>query len=84
MTSTDWLSMVSCEPGLDDAASVLLSCLRYLFDVAFPVRSVRIRNTDPAWLTPQLRLLMNDRDAAWRSGKLDKFNRLEKRNRNWH
>jgi hypothetical protein len=73
---TDWLALVKHESKLDDAASVLLSCLNYLFDIAFPVRSVRIRHNDPLWLTPQLRLLMNERDKAMTGGQSRRFERL--------
>jgi hypothetical protein len=74
--STDWLSMVESEVVLDESASILLTTLKFLYDTAFPVRTVRIRDTDPVWLTPSLRLLMNERDQAWNSGKLVKFRRL--------
>ena len=76
IVSTDWLALSKSESNLDEAASLLLSSLRCLFDLAFPVRSIRVRNSDPAWLTPQLRFLMKERDVAWRNGNNDKFRRL--------
>ena len=78
MSQVDWLAMVRSESSLDESASLFLSSLAYLYNVAFPVRSVRIRRTDPPWLTPQLRLLMNDRDVAWRKGDVKRFQRLRK------
>lgn len=77
VSSTDWLAMVQSEPSLDAAASCFLSCLFHLYDVAFPIKSIRIRDSDPAWLTPQIRLLMNQRDDAWRSGNSGRFHRLK-------
>lgn len=78
VSSTDWLAMVQSESKLDDAASCFLSCLFHLFDVAFPLKSIRIRDSDPAWLTPQIRLLMNERDDAWRRGNSGRFHRLRR------
>ena len=76
LMSTDWLEMVKSEFTLDDSASTFLHTLKYLFDSCFPVRTVRIRKSDPEWMSNTLRILMNDRDAAWHKGNMSKYHRL--------
>ena len=76
LISTDWLGLVMAESCLDDSASIFLSTLKYLVDLCFPMRCVRIRETDPVWMSSSLRILINDRDAAWRDKKMNKYLRL--------
>ena len=78
MISTDWLRMVSSELNLENAASIFLSTLTYLFDTCFPERTITIRKTDPAWMTVSLRILLKERDSAWRDKNMSKYLRLRK------
>ena len=65
LISTDWLAMVMSESNLDVSSSIFLQTLKYLFDLCFPEKSIRIRSTDPVWMSFSLRKLINDRDTAW-------------------
>jgi hypothetical protein len=56
-----------------------------------PVRMVKIFENDKKWMTPKLKLLINDKWSAYRQKKFDKFNTLkakvkvhiEKAKQNW-
>ena len=73
---TDWLAMVKSEQCLDSSTSMFLSTLKFLFDLCFPQKTVRIRSSDPVWMSSSLKLLMNARDEAWHNKKWLKYRRL--------
>ena len=72
----DWLSLVSSVTSIDDAASLFQSCLLALFDLCFPKRTIRIRWSDPPWVKPSFKRLIDDRDRAYKKRKLTKYYRL--------
>lgn len=51
---------------LDIAAIALNNVLWFIYDDCFPLVTVRFRNTDPPWMSAQLKLLMDKRDRAYR------------------
>ena len=64
LMTTDWLQMVEAEDNLDESASVLLCTLKSLFNFSFPERTIRVRKSDPEWMSCKLRFLINDRDQS--------------------
>jgi hypothetical protein len=77
--SMNWTSLVTeaLAYSLDDAVDVLHSGLRQAFDTSFPLRVVRCKVSDPPWLSSSLRLLMNQRDRAFKEKKVLKYIRLK-------
>ncbi len=76
MVNTDWLSLVKSESDLNSCAALLLNCLYALFDFCFPMRTVRMRSTDPPWMRPSLKAMIDDRDRAYSKGETQKHLRL--------
>lgn len=52
------------------------NCLLAAFNACFPTRVVRLRSTDPPWVKPYLKILINKRDRAHMQGKFHKYVRL--------
>ena len=61
---------------VDAAAEALTEGLRYLYDMFFPLRTIRIRDDDKPWVKPSLKLLINARDRAYSENKQLKYIRL--------
>ena len=78
ISSIDWLSLVEASAELDDAASILLECLFHLFDSFFPLRTIRVRASEPKWMKASLKvsLLIDDRDRAFHKHQMAKYYRL--------
>ena len=58
------------------AANLFLDNLYSLFNRHFPLRNVKICNDDKPWVKPSLKVLINDRDRAYKQGKTLKYLRL--------
>ena len=71
--SVDWLKLCSAMTSLDDCASVFLQSLKACVDIFFPLRTIRVRSSEFAWMTPSLKVLVNDRDRAFSEGKTQKY-----------
>ena len=50
--------------------------IRYLFDSFFPFTTIRMRQCEPPWMTIALKVLINDKDKAFRRKEHLKFHRL--------
>ncbi len=72
----DWLSMVKSSGDLNDSVSVFVGALNALVDLHFPARVIRVRTSDPPWMKASLKLLIDDRDRAYRDGNWAKYRRL--------
>ena len=78
VANTDWSSIVSSFDNLDDAVFHFISYLVTLFNHIFPIRTIRIRSSDPEWMKDSLKILIDDRDRAFRSKNWSKYFRLRK------
>ncbi|MEL7308580.1 MAG: reverse transcriptase family protein, partial [Pseudomonadota bacterium] len=76
--NVDWLSYVHDISNLDFAFSTLLCTLRYIFDMFFPLKTVRMRPDDKPWVRPSLKLLINARDRAFFKQQSSKYRRLRR------
>ena len=54
------------------------NCLKAVFDLCFPLRSIRVNPRDPPWVTTQLKVLINDRDRAFSRRQRLKYLRLRR------
>ena len=50
--------------------------LYFFYDRCFPTRTVRLRSSDPPWMKPSLKVLIDDRDRAYSLGQRSKYLRL--------
>ena len=67
----------------ETAAAHLISELSHLFNVHFPLRTIRVRSDDKPWVKPSLKILVNARDRAYAQKKTLKYLRLRKAV-SWH
>ena len=72
----DWYSFVVSAPDIDSAALSLHSCIYAIYDLCFPLRVIRIRNTDPPWMKASMKILLDRRDRVFHQGKRLKYLRL--------
>lgn len=79
LRSVDWATAISNAENLDllveDFQFFLLSC----YESFFPSKTVRMRSTDPPWLTPSLKALSDSRDKALSRGNVPKFLQLREK-----
>ena len=61
---------------LDASATFFQDSLTFLFNECFPLRTVRLRSSDPPWLKPSLKILVDDRDKAFHKRQWSKYYRL--------
>lgn len=73
---TDWLSFVNCDENVNVSSACFLHHLSVLYDQCFPIRTVRVRDSDPEWITFSLKILIDDRDRAFSLGQWAKYRRL--------
>jgi hypothetical protein len=75
----DWLSSFSLDMNADRSALALQSKLLHLFDTAFPLKIVNFSNLDKPWMTPEIKMLLEQRDRAYTENKGLKYIRLKER-----
>lgn len=73
----DWLAISRSSASLDECALSLQNSIKCLVDECFPTRTIRVRSSEPPWMKPSLKLLINRRDKAYYEKKLLKYNRLK-------
>lgn len=76
LARTDWYELVRSANDLDSCASLFTTSLFCVYDFCFPKRTVRLRSTDPPWMMPSLKILIDDRDRAYSKGSHRKYLRL--------
>lgn len=76
VSSIDWVSVVKSIDDLDASVTFFQDSLTFLFNKCFPLRTVRLRSSDPPWLKPSLKILIDDRDKAFHKRQWTKYRRL--------
>ena len=79
ITTVNWVAFLQSASDLDSCASLFFESLKYVLDICFPIKSVRLRPSDPPWLKPGLKILINERDKAWSNGQRAKYLRLREK-----
>lgn len=77
ISSYDWQAFVNSYAHVEQSSMALQESIKVLYESCFPYRTIRLRNTDPPWVTPQLKLLINDRDKAFNLKQWTKYTRLK-------
>ena len=72
----DWCGLVNDNGNIDESCHVFIQCLFQLFNAYFPLRTVRVRADEPPWMRLSLKILINDRDAAFKNKQKLKYLRL--------
>lgn len=73
LSSIDWDDFFQLFHDLDSAVDNFQSLLLFLYDNYAPEKTVRMRNSDPPWLSPALKALSDSRDRALSRGNHAKF-----------
>ena len=68
LISLDWDRMIYMQ-SIDEKVSYFNECLMYLLEKYVPEKTLRITRPPAPWLTPTLRLMMRDRDRAFKRFK---------------
>ena len=76
VNNTDWLSYIKDHDDLHDAVDSFNCCLYSLFNHYFPERVVRLRSNEEPWMRMSLKILINDRDIAYKKKQTAKYLRL--------
>ena len=75
----DWSQVFALRDNIDDMVATFESVLKDIYHKFFPEKTVRMRNTDPPWITPCLKTLSDARDRALHRGNYAKFICLRER-----
>ena len=62
--SIDWMAFANDPDSVDDCAHCFQTTVLKLLDIYFPLRVFRVRSTDPIWMKPSFKVLLNKRDKA--------------------
>lgn len=76
VTNTDWLSFINIYEDLHKALEAFNGCLLALYNQFFPERIVRLRSNEEPWMRMSLKILINDRDIAYKKKQTAKYLRL--------
>ena len=59
----DWNGLAKSENDIEKCVALFQNCLKAVFDLCFPLRSIRVNPRYPPWITTQLKVLINDSDS---------------------
>jgi len=68
LSTHNWFGDLDSNASVDDLTTSFTIQLTDAIDRIFPVKSIKIHKTDKPWMTPQIKLLINDRQKAFHSG----------------
>ena len=68
LLSINWDTILSSD-SVDNAISSFNDVVFTLFDICFPLRSVRMREDDPPWMTPFIKFLFNRIDRTFSTSR---------------
>ena len=72
----DWVKLVESATSIDESASIFKKVFNPFLICVSPLRTVRLRHSDPTWMKPSLKILIDDRDRAFFRRKWSKYYRL--------
>jgi hypothetical protein len=76
ISTTNWQQIVSSCDSVNECFDLFLSILASAYDQCFPWRTVRVRQSDPPWVKDSLRILIDQRDSAYKKRHTLKYLRL--------
>ena len=76
VNNVNWVDFFRDDMSLESIVCDFQDCVKYLFDLYFRVKTVRIRDHEPPWMNHNLKILINDCDRAFSTNNRAKFCRL--------
>ena len=77
VTTHDWFTELGHNPSVDDLASSFTTQLTDAINRIFPVKTIKLHGTDKPWITPELKLMIKDRQKAFHSGNIPAWRSLK-------
>ncbi|XP_054755282.1 uncharacterized protein LOC129261248 [Lytechinus pictus] len=74
----DWSPVLSAV-HVNDKCNAFYSILNPLIETYFPTQTVKLHNQDKPWITPSIKSLIQQRQAAFASGEMCEWRRLRNR-----
>jgi len=75
----DWADFTRSDIPLKCIVDDFQDFLKFLYDLFFRLKTIRVRDHEPAWMNHSLKILINECDQAFSSGNSAKFLRLRKK-----
>ena len=76
LNQEEWEDVLSAE-DVDDKVLAFNSIIKNAMDDTMPLKTVRVHPSDKSWLTPQIKILIRDRQRAYTRGDQEKYNQLK-------
>ena len=76
INKVNWNTFFNNELSLETVVGDFYNCVKYFFDLNFVLKTVRVREFEPPWMSYSLKLLINDCDRAFWKGNKARFVRL--------
>lgn len=69
-TTHEWFIDLGPSPSVDDLASSFTIQLTDAVNRILPAKTIKLRRRDKPWITPELKLMIKDRQKAFHSGNI--------------
>ena len=79
ITTRDWFSELGPNMSVDSLAESFSNQITEVIDLIFPQNSVNRHPTDKPWITPEIKLLIKDRQRAFHSNNLPLWRSLKQK-----
>ena len=79
ITTRDWFSELGPNMSVDSLAESFSNQITEAIDLIFPQKSVNRHPTDKPWITPEIKLLIKDRQRAFHSNNLPLWRSLKQK-----
>ena len=73
LTEIDWKTLFISSECVNSIVDVFHNVLSHCFFACFPLRSTKVSSVDKPWVTPQIKLLMHQKDRAFHRGHKIKY-----------
>jgi len=76
-TTHEWFTACGSSSSVDDLAFSFTIQLIDAINRIFPVKTIKLQATDKPWITPDLKLMIKDRQKAFPSGNIPAWRSLK-------
>ena len=77
VNSIDWTLLYKSDLSVNLKCSIFHDTLSDCFSATIPVQDIPMSGNEPPWFTPRLKLVINQRWEAFRSGDMNRYNYLK-------
>jgi hypothetical protein len=70
ITTFNWFEKLGPSPSVDELATSFTTQLTKAVDRIFPVKTLKSHQSDKPWITPEIKLMIKDRQKAFHSGNI--------------